>query len=91
MILGISEPAIEHSPLWEGRTTKLSVTMPEALAAVVRQRAGAGNVSGYVTEALVRQIELDRLSELVELLVETHGRHATAQELATAAAEWPDA
>jgi hypothetical protein len=60
------------------------------LAAVVRQRAGAGNVSGYVTDALIRQIELDRLGELVDLLAETHGGHSTTQELAAAAAEWPD-
>lgn len=67
------------------------MTVPESLAAAVRQRAGAGNVSGYVTDALVRKIELDRLGELVDLLAETHGEQITAEELATAEAQWPDA
>lgn len=90
-IATVSESAIEYPPSWEGPTTKLSVTVPESLAAVVRQRAGTGNVSGYVTDALVRQIELDRLGELVDLLAETHGGHSTADELAVAEAQWPDA
>ncbi|MGQ0773065.1 MAG: hypothetical protein ACT4NY_01375 [Pseudonocardiales bacterium] len=67
------------------------MTVPESLAAVVRQRAGAGNVSSYVTDALVRQIELDRLGELVDLLAEIHGGHSTVEELAAAEAKWPEA
>lgn len=86
----MSEPAFEYPSIREGRTTKLSVTVPELLAAAVRQRTSAGNVSGYVTDALIRQIELDRLGELVDLLAETSGGHPTAEELACAEAQWLD-
>lgn len=86
----MSVPASEHPPSWQGRTAKLSVTVPESVIAEVRERAGTGNVSGYVTDALVRQIELDRLDELVDELAEIHGGRATADELAVAAAQWPD-
>ena len=43
----MSEPA---------HTDKLSVTIPTDLAEELRSRAGRGNVSAYVTQALVRQL-----------------------------------
>ena len=38
-------------------TEKLSATVPRGLAAQIRERAGRGNVSAYVTEALLRQLD----------------------------------
>ncbi|NIK56967.1 CopG family transcriptional regulator [Kribbella shirazensis] len=75
----MSEPA---------HTDKLSVTIPSHLAEELRSRAGRGNVSSYVTEALVRQLEHDRLGDLLAELTEVHGP-VTDEELARARAEWP--
>ena len=72
------------------RTDKMSVTVPAEVAAEIRSRAGHGNVSAYVTQALVRQLEHDRLGDLVADLEAVHGP-ASAAELAAARAEWPSA
>ncbi|WP_433008702.1 hypothetical protein [Kribbella sp. CA-294648] len=71
------------------RTDKMSVTIPSELAAELRARAGRGNVSAYVTEALVRQLEHDRLGDLLAELAENHDP-VTEEELAQARAEWPE-
>lgn len=54
-------------------TEKLSATVPKGLAAQIRERAGRGNVSAYVTQALLRQLEHDRLGDLVAELEQIHG------------------
>jgi hypothetical protein len=69
-------------------TDKLSVSIPTDLADELRSRAGRGNVSAYVTQALVRQLEHDRLGDLLAELAEAHGP-VTDEELARARAEWP--
>jgi hypothetical protein len=71
------------------RTDKMSVTIPSDLAAELRERAGRGNVSAYVTDALIRQLEHDRLGDLVAELADVHGP-VTEEELAAARAEWSD-
>lgn len=75
----MSEPA---------HTDKLSVTIPADLADELRVRAGRGNVSAYVTQALARQLEHDRLGDLLSELADAHGP-VTDEELARARAEWP--
>ncbi|MFC0864951.1 CopG family transcriptional regulator [Sphaerimonospora cavernae] len=72
------------------RTDKMSITVPADVAAELRARAGHGNVSAYVTHALIRQLEHDRLGDLVAELREIHGP-VTEEELAAARAEWPTA
>ncbi|MDP4507216.1 hypothetical protein [Nonomuraea turcica] len=47
-------------------------------------------VSAYVTHALMRQLEHDRLGDLLMELEETRGP-VTDEELAAARAEWPQA
>jgi hypothetical protein len=76
----MSEPA---------HTDKLSVTIPSDVAAELRSRAGRGNVSAYVTDALIRQLEHDRLGDLLAELAEIHGP-VTEDELGRARAEWPN-
>jgi hypothetical protein len=71
------------------QTDKMSVTVPSEVAAEIRARAGRGNVSAYVTQALVRQLEHDRLGDLVAGLEAVHGP-VTDEELAAARAEWPE-
>lgn len=67
---------------------KMSVTVPADVASEVRARAGRGQVSAYVTHALVRQLEHDRLGELVADLEMIHGP-VTEEELEAARSEWP--
>jgi hypothetical protein len=69
-------------------TEKLSATVPKGLSAQIRERAGRGNVSAYVTQALLRQLEHDRLGDLVAELERAHGP-VTDDEIAAARSEWP--
>lgn len=69
-------------------TEKLSATVPKGLAAQIRERAGRGNVSAYVTHALLRQLEHDRLGDLVAELERIHGS-VREDEVAAARSEWP--
>jgi Arc/MetJ-type ribon-helix-helix transcriptional regulator len=45
---------------------KYSVSIPEDIAEEARSRVGKGAFSAYVTAALRRQLERDRLAELVD-------------------------
>ncbi|MFI0484708.1 hypothetical protein [Actinomadura sp. 9N215] len=45
------------------RTRKYSVTMPEDIAEEARVRSGDAGLSAYVTAAVARQLERDRLDE----------------------------
>jgi Arc/MetJ-type ribon-helix-helix transcriptional regulator len=72
-----------------GTARKVSVSMPEDLTSAVQRRVGPGKFSQYVTEAVTRQLELDLLAELSELLASEHGP-VPANYLAEARAAWPD-
>ncbi|MGE5286059.1 MAG: hypothetical protein ACM3ML_02425 [Micromonosporaceae bacterium] len=74
---------------YAGAARKVSVSMPEDLTAAVQQRVGRGKFSQYVTEAVTRQLELDLLAELSELLTSEHGP-VPEEYLAEAQAAWPD-
>jgi len=71
-----------------GTARKVSVSMPEELTAAVQQRVGRGKFSQYVTEAVARQLELDLLAELSELLTTEHGP-VPDEYLDEAQAAWP--
>lgn len=72
-----------------GRARKISVSMPEDLATAIQRRVGRGEFSQYVTDAVTRQLELDLLAELSEMLEAEHGP-IPDQLVAEAEAEWPD-
>ena len=72
-----------------GTARKVSVSMPEDLTSAVQRRAGRGKFSQYVTEAVTRQLELDVLAELSQLLASEYGP-VPAEHLAEARAAWPD-
>ncbi|MDT0303538.1 CopG family transcriptional regulator [Streptomonospora wellingtoniae] len=67
-------------------TKKYTVTLPEELAEAIRKTVGSGNFSHYVTHALERQHERDRLGEFVQWWESEYGE-VTEEELAEAAAE----
>lgn len=67
-------------------TKKYTVTLPEELAEEIRREVGPGGFSAYVTQAIQRQREQDRLGELVEWMEEEYGP-VTEEELAAAEAE----
>ncbi|MFE1954551.1 hypothetical protein ACFW9D_29240 [Streptomyces sp. NPDC059524] len=71
-------------------TKKYTVTLPEELAEEIRGEVGPGGFSAYVTRAIERQRESDRLGELVAWMQEEGGALSEA-ELAEAAAELRDA
>jgi Arc/MetJ-type ribon-helix-helix transcriptional regulator len=72
-----------------GTARKVSVSMPEDLTAAVQRRVGRGKFSQYVTEAVTRQLELDLLAELSEMLTSEHGE-VPEEYVAEARAAWPD-
>lgn len=72
-----------------GPARKVSVSMPEDLTAAVQRRVGRGKFSQYVTEAVARQLELDLLADLSDLLASQHGP-VPEEYLAEAQAAWPD-
>ena len=55
------------------RVRKVSVSMPESLIAQVRERVGSGSFSRYVTEAVMRQLQMDNLDDLIADYVSRHG------------------
>ncbi|MHA5050781.1 ribbon-helix-helix domain-containing protein [Streptomyces sp. SD15] len=71
-------------------TKKYTVTLPEELAEEIRQEVGPGGFSAYVTHAIERQREQDRLGELVAWMQE-EGGPLTEEELAVAEAELREA
>ncbi|MFG1805037.1 hypothetical protein [Streptomyces sp. NPDC049040] len=70
-------------------TKKYTVTLPEELAEEIRSEVGPGGFSRYVTKAVERQRERERLHEGVEWWESDHGP-VTAEELAEAEAERKD-
>jgi hypothetical protein len=72
-----------------GTARKVSVSMPEDLTSAVQRRAGRGKFSQYVTAAVARQLEVDLLTELSNVLAMEHGP-VPPEYLAEARAAWPD-
>jgi hypothetical protein len=62
------------------------VTLPEELAEEIRSEVGPGGFSRYVTQAVERQRERERLHEAVDWWENEHGP-ITEEELAEAEAE----
>ncbi|MBA4864880.1 hypothetical protein H1V43_26725 [Streptomyces sp. PSKA54] len=71
-------------------TKKYTVTLPEELAEEIRSEVGPGGFSAYVTRAIERQRERDRLGELVAWMQE-EGGPLTEEEMAQAEAELGEA
>ncbi len=67
-------------------TKKYTVALPEELAEEIRAEAGPGAFSAYVTRAVERQREHDRLGQLVARLEGEYGP-VTDADLAAAEAE----
>ena len=74
---------------FHGRVQKVSVSMPEDLAAAVRDRTGPGGFSRYVTEAVGEKMRLERLGELSAYLEARYGP-IPEDLIQEAMREWPD-
>lgn len=74
---------------FHGRVQKVSVSMPEDLAAAVRERTGPGGFSRYVTSATERQLQHDQLGELLDELDDEFGP-VSPELLDWADRQWPD-
>jgi Arc/MetJ-type ribon-helix-helix transcriptional regulator len=55
------------------RVRKVSVSMPDSLIRRVKERVGSGSFSRYVTEAVMRQLRMDNLDDLIADYVSRHG------------------
>lgn len=67
-------------------TKKYTVTLPEELAEAIRAEVGPGGFSRYVTHAIERQRERERLGEAVDWWESEYGE-VTEAEMADAASE----
>jgi hypothetical protein len=74
---------------FHGRVQKVSVSMPEDLAAAIRERTGPGGFSRYVTEAVERRFRHDRLGDLLDEL-DTEFGPVPPEILQWAEQQWPD-
>lgn len=63
----------EPEPVGDARAVKVSVSMPGRTIADVRSRVGKNQFSRYVTEAVERQLRMDKLGEIVDAHVAEHG------------------
>ncbi|MGL5818621.1 MAG: hypothetical protein ACRCYR_13725 [Phycicoccus sp.] len=54
-------------------TAKYSVSMPRDIADEARRRAGPSGLSAFVTAAVTRAVEVERLRELVAAAEADHG------------------
>ncbi|MEU1177600.1 CopG family transcriptional regulator [Streptomyces sp. NPDC005820] len=54
-------------------TGKYSITMPRDIAEAATARGGSSGLSAYVPAAVARQIERDKLNELIAVAEAEHG------------------
>ncbi len=74
---------------FHGRVQKVSVSMPEDLAAAVRERTGPGGFSRYVAESVEERLRLELMDDYAAELESALGS-LTPEELEEAIREWPD-
>ena len=67
--------------------TKLSVSVPRALAKMVRRRVGARGLSGFVARAMRHELEREQLGAYLDDLTSEHGPVPT-RLLAEARTTW---
>jgi hypothetical protein len=67
---------------------KLSVSVPQNLAAAVRRRVGARGLSGFVARAMARELEREQLGSFLAELDKAHGPVSKAA-LGEARRAWP--
>jgi hypothetical protein len=67
---------------------KLSVSIPQELAAAVRRRVGARGLSGFVAQALAHELEREQLGSFLAEMEAARGPVSSA-EIAKARRAWP--
>jgi Arc/MetJ family transcription regulator len=67
---------------------KLSISVPEELAAAVRKRVGARGLSGFVARAMAHELEREGVAVLLDQLEEQLGPPAKS-DMARARKSWP--
>lgn len=79
---------VSGTPARVGKISKVSVSMPSGLAASVRDVAGPGRFSAYVSDAVERKLALDRLAAYVADVEAELGRPISDEFMAEAEAAW---
>lgn len=67
---------------------KLSVSIPQELAAAVRRRVGARGLSGFVAQAIAHELEREQLGSFLAEMDAARGSVSGA-DLAKARRAWP--
>ena len=67
---------------------KLSVSIPQDLAAAVRRRVGARGLSGFVAQALAHELEREQLGSFLAEMDAARGP-VSSGEIAKARRAWP--
>jgi hypothetical protein len=67
---------------------KLSVSIPQDLAAAVRRRVGARGLSGFVAQALAHELEREQLGSFLAEMDAARGS-VSSVEIAKARRAWP--
>ncbi len=67
---------------------KLSVSIPQDLAAAVRRRVGARGLSGFVAQAIAHELEREQLGSFLAEMEAARGPVSSA-EVAKARRAWP--
>lgn len=83
-----ASPTIPVLPGARDSFSKVSVSLPDSLTRSIRQLVGPGRFSAYVAAAVERQLELDRLAELVAGIEERRGGPIPEELMAEAEAAW---
>lgn len=84
----VAAARVPGSPAGRGKISKVSVSMPSGLAASVRDVAGPGRFSAYVSEAVERKLALDKLAAYVADVEAVLGRPISDELMAEAEAAW---
>ena len=85
---GKTAARVSGTPARAGKISKVSVSMPAGLAASVRDVAGPGRFSAYVSDAVERKLALDRLAAYVADVEAELGRPISDELMAEAEAAW---
>lgn len=78
------------SDQFQGRSKRVTITLPEDLEAAIKADIGEREFSAYITEAAARRYQQERLTEFLDEMDAEHGPVPVDVEREVAS-WWPDA
>lgn len=77
------------SEQFQGRSKRVTITLPEDLEAAIKSEIGEREFSAYITEAAARRYQQEQLAKLLDELAAEHGPVPEDVEREVAS-WWPD-